>query len=234
MALGDYRIVPGLVTEEIGQEILVCDTDLAVVHRVSGPAADVLRQVLATGGAPVALESDDITSGLVTAGVLVAADAPADLVSRRSFVSAAAAVGAIGIVTLALPRAAAASSGDSNSDLLAGTDTFTVFVADFGFEYPTRDQSIPRDDRPDYIGVLWNQATEQEGGGPFIFKVTITGPIDNTVVVENLASLPPGTGSYTAIFVPGWTTGETINVAFTTTSLVTQVSGTVASGITRN
>jgi len=110
MALGDYRIVPGLVTEEIGQEILVCDTDLALVHRVSGPAADVLRQVLATGGEPVALESDDITSGLVAAGVLVAAGAPGDLVSRRSFVSGAAAVGAIGIVTLALPRAAAASS----------------------------------------------------------------------------------------------------------------------------
>jgi len=110
MALGDYRIVPGLVTEEIDQEILVCDTDLAVVHRVSGPAADVLRQVLASGGAPAALQDDDVTSGLVTAGVLVAADAPADLFSRRSFVNAAAAVGAMGIVTLALPRAAAASS----------------------------------------------------------------------------------------------------------------------------
>jgi hypothetical protein len=166
MALGDYLILPGLVTEEIGQEILVCDTDLAVVHRVSGPAADVLRQVLANRGAPAALESDDITSGLVAAGVLIAADAPGDLVSRRSFVSAAAAVGAIGIVTLALPRAAAASSGDGTSGFVA----LDPFVESTGSEgsFSVLVDVLPSGSDVD---IRWRTAA---GAAPFSYDYRIT------------------------------------------------------------
>lgn len=104
-----YRMAAGLVVEEVDGEFLVCDADRAVVHRVGGASGEVLRRVLVAGGAQVVLEGDDVVSGLQDVGVLVAADAAVGGVSRRSFVGAAA-VGAFGVVTLALPRAAAASS----------------------------------------------------------------------------------------------------------------------------
>jgi hypothetical protein len=217
MALGDYRIVPGLVTEEIGREILVCDADLALVHRVSGRAADVLRQVLANRGEPAALESDDITSGLVAAGVLVAAGAPGDLVSRRSFVNAAAAVGAMGIVTLALPRAAAASSvvggdvggGGGESNLPAAPSSAITTNFDFG---------------TGRLRVFWEPLP-----APFNYTYTIT-----------LSQGTTGTGALTGTLAAGETLiqifnidtpGGSISVQFTS---ITSPSSTGTSTFTRN
>jgi len=231
MALGDYRILPGLVTEEIGQEILVCDTDLAVVHRVSGPAADVLRQVLANRGAPAALESDDITSGLVTAGVLVSADAPADDVTRRSFVRAAAAVGAMGIVTLALPRAAAASSG--NVDGFNSSATPLVFVSvdpdNTGIDYPGFAANENDDVRT--VALRWVEKTAATGGGPFAFNVRITGSNSpDSFVPFTLTGLPsspraPATRVETQVTIPGWEAGESLTVDFVTRNVDPRVSG---------
>jgi hypothetical protein len=211
MALGDYRIVPGLVTEEIGQEILVCDTDLAVVHRVSGPAADLLRQVLATGGAPAALQDDDITAGLVAAGVLVAADAPAELVSRRSFVGAAAAVGAFGIVTLALPRAAAASSGDETTPPPEPTVSTVADPNRTQIQYPSDDGNFTLGRDVENIDVRWREASENPS--PFSWRVTVT-PTDGAtfaaVTSETFAAGP----AYRTVYVPGWLAGERATVTF--------------------
>jgi hypothetical protein len=180
MALGDYRILPGLVTEEIGQEILVCDTDLAVVHRVSGPAADVLRQVLASGGAPAALQNDDVTSGLVAAGVLVAVDAPAELVSRRSFVGAAAAVGAFGIVTLALPRAAAASSSIEG----AGGGGATPPPTSTGREGPFSFTVFSND--PTEVRLEWETI---QGQPSFTYSYTITQVSNGDVLAASVTNV---------------------------------------------
>jgi hypothetical protein len=222
MALGDYRILPGLVTEEIGQEILVCDTDLAVVHRVSGPAADVLRQVLATGGEPVALEGDDITSGLVAAGVLVSAEVPADLVSRRSFVSAAAAVGAIGIVTLALPRAAAASSTvDPSLVPPPPPPEPDPVVQGFRTQITYPDLDAPENELDRTARVFWGQTPAGSGGGAFTYQVTITGSLNSfNPIVRTFSS-----GVQNSVFIPEWKVGETITGVFVTTSLATPVSG---------
>jgi hypothetical protein len=222
MALGDYRIVPGLVTEEIGQEILVCDTDLAVVHRVSGPAADVLRQVLASGGAPVALESDDITSGLVAAGVLVAADAPGDLVSRRSFVGAAAAVGAMGIVTLALPRAAAASSNiDPNNSLPPEPDPL-INASLTQNQYPASAGEFTTGTAGENIQVRW---TDIPGEKSFFFRVLIEPAFgQGTFATVEATNIPSGS-SYTNFFVPGFEVENVARVRFFTIGLISNVTG---------
>jgi len=222
MALGDYRILPGLVTEEIGQEILVCDTDLAVVHRVSGPAADVLRQVLATGGGPAALESDDITSGLVAAGVLVAADAPADLVSRRSFVSAAAAVGAMGIVTLALPRAAAASSVVDPSLVPPSPPPDPVVAsANTQIQYPASVGTFSQGVAGENVQVRW---TEVSGETSFNFQVTIRPLFGNSFETIVSSAIQSG-DSYTTFYVPGLKVGDFLEVLFVTVGLISNVTG---------
>jgi hypothetical protein len=184
----------------------------------------VLRQVLATGSAPAALESDDITSGLVAAGVLVAVDAPADLVSRRSFVSAAAAVGAMGIVTLALPRAAAASSVVDPSLVPPPPDT-VVEAKLTGIEYPPGGNV-------DAVGVRW-QESDLPGGGSFSFRVRIEAFMDKDfnqfnptrVLVTSGVLLSTSGDDYQTILVPGWNSGEWIRVFFETVGLQTEIQG---------
>jgi len=188
-----------------------------VVHRVSGPAADLLRQVLATGGAPAALQDDDITAGLVAAGVLVAADAP-DLVSRRSFVSAAAAVGAIGIVTLALPRAAAASSAEVFVPATNPDGSFVTARNDFtGTTYFAG--------APNQIGVFWVQSN-----GAFNYQVVISqvnglnGPVIKELLRTTLPSVT-NTSSATILSPTGWTVGQRIRIEFFTIGLSNNVTG---------
>jgi hypothetical protein len=221
MAVRDYRIVPGLVTKEQDQdqEMLVCDTDSAVVHRVSGDTAAVLRQVLATGGGPVAFENDGITSGLVEAGVLVAVDAPAGFVSRRSLVSTAAAVGPIGIVALALPGAAAASSADDPDPSALESDPVVVTTLT-RISYPADNPVAGTGDSN--IEVRWLQFTGT-GGGAFTFQVSIIGNAANSQVSETRTNLASNTTH--TIFIANWADGEQITVTYVTTSLRNNVTG---------
>lgn len=213
MASSDHRTVPGLVPEASDQEILVSDTDHAAVDRVSGPAAAVLRRVLDAGGAPIALEDDGITTGLVNAGVLVPAVAPADAVGRRSFVGAAAAVGTTGIITLVLPGAAAAASpGGGDGDVAAATPT------------PSFTGSSYKGSQPGVVGVTW----EQNITGAFEFIVTITRTrLSGGTVVEDLLLTSVRLASDVEYFLqpPSWLSGETIRIDYATVDLTPTVNG---------
>jgi hypothetical protein len=211
------QIAPGIVVQDLGHELVICDEARAVVHRVDGPAATALRLVLGAEGAPVEVVVDDATTALIDAGVLIDLDAATtEQVSRRRMIAlGAAAAGAIGLVTMALPGAAAAASGDGPEP---GPADPVVGPTRTGVEYPDFTATNPETT----VGVRWTQVDAGLGGGSFTFQVTISGPNIATFVVSGLAS----GSAYTSIPVPGWQINETITISFFTTSLQNNIPGT--------
>jgi hypothetical protein len=114
-----YHLSEESRVEEFGDELLICSPANSAVHRMVGPAADAVRTALAAGHAGVELSDDETTLALVGAGILVQTPpqghemAPAgSRISRRRMIGVGAvAAGAVGLVTLTLPGAAAAASG---------------------------------------------------------------------------------------------------------------------------
>lgn len=96
---------PGLRIDRIGTEAVVLDPAGGRVHRLTGDSSEVLRLLVADGRevADLPARLAPAVLGLRTAGVLRGG------VGRRRAL-ATAAVGAVGIVTMALPTAAAATS----------------------------------------------------------------------------------------------------------------------------
>ena len=129
-------------------DVLVCDTDRAVVHTVRGVHAASMRQVIDHAAPDLDLPDDAVTLDLVTAGLLArcapdtdhdggplearpaahATDAPhtSTAVDRRRFLGLSA-TAAAGITTLALPTAAHAASHElpaaPTGDEYIGTNT---------------------------------------------------------------------------------------------------------------
>lgn len=123
-------------------DVLVCDTDRAVVHTVRGAHAASMRLVIDHTASDVDLPDDAVTLDLVTAGLLArcAPDTDHDghplearraghaspAVDRRRFLGISA-TAAAGITTLALPTAAHAASSElpaaPTGDEYIGTNT---------------------------------------------------------------------------------------------------------------
>lgn len=104
---GRLRVVPGVVVEELGGDLMVMVPGSPEVLTLSGESARVLRQVQA--GEAVA--SHDAVSELIDRGVLQATK-----LSRRGLIKAGAVGAGAGIAVMAMPGVAAASSV-----------TFTIF-----------------------------------------------------------------------------------------------------------
>lgn len=95
----------GLRVDRVGTEAVVLDPVAALVHRLTGPAAEVVAELVLRGRdvADLPARLAPAVAGLRQAGVLRGE------VSRRQALGTAA-VGAVGIMTLALPSAATAAS----------------------------------------------------------------------------------------------------------------------------
>lgn len=125
---GRLVVAAGLRTERVGGETVVLDGAMHLVHRLSGPAAEVLRAA-ADGIDPAALPARlRPAAGVLTElGVLCEERSPGvrvlpldRAVARRSALGLAAAA-AVGVASFALPTAgAAASTVTPTSGLLSG------------------------------------------------------------------------------------------------------------------
>lgn len=109
---------PGLRVDRLGTEVVVLDATSALVHRLNGPAAEVLNRVVLRGQAVADLPArlGPAVAGLREAGVLRGE------VPRRQALGAAAA-GTVGILTLVLPAAAAAATGGGDGVGTASDDS---------------------------------------------------------------------------------------------------------------
>ena len=123
---GSISLRDGLISESLNGEMVVLDSAAGVVHRLSGPALDVVALV-AEGESDVPAEYSDTVDHLLELGIVVARG-----MSRRTVLRAGTAAAAVGIVTLVLPSAAAASSGGGGDGVntfsdsqVSGTGSFT-------------------------------------------------------------------------------------------------------------
>jgi hypothetical protein len=169
---GSHRAMRrGLRIDRLGTEVVVLDAEAALVHRLTGPAAEVVNTVVMRDVAVDDLPSRlaPAVAGLREAGVL-RGDVP-----RRQALGAAVA-GAVGILTVVLPAAtAAASGGGGGGSVSTATDASTdgeIFglINVSGYTYrqflydvnkPT--QSFVVDGPPD--GILYADVLIVGGGG---------------------------------------------------------------------
>jgi hypothetical protein len=110
------RLTPGLWAETVGEDVLVLDADRAVVHHLSGASAEAVRAVVA-GHAPRSLPDDVrfalrtlVDSGLVTSEARL---------TRRGLLRTGGALAGVGLATIALPTAAAATSHEGDQNITA-------------------------------------------------------------------------------------------------------------------
>jgi hypothetical protein len=128
------RLKAELLIEEIDGAYLICDGDSGVVHRLEGPAAGLVGRL--RDGHEIDVSSDVVAATLVDLGILVSAPEVSGLemetergvvspMTRRRLLQLGAAATAVGVVTMVLPSAAAASSHDvpDPSDIAITTNT---------------------------------------------------------------------------------------------------------------
>ena len=115
----------GLRVDRVGTEAVVLDPVAALVHRLTGPAAEVMAELVMRGRdvADLPARLAPAVAGLRQAGVLRGE------VSRRQALGTAA-VGAVGIMTLALPSAATAASPGVGGSGGVATDVSVTGVTD--------------------------------------------------------------------------------------------------------
>ena len=196
------RINASLKTEVVNGEVLVLDSQSSVVHRLTGDAATYVTRLINEPGTE--LPDNEITAGLITSGIVEETS-----MSRRRLVATAASLAAMGIVTLALPSAAAAASGPVSGP--GGSNP--------GEEYQTPSITAKKT----VVGGLANQRIvevswfrdETGGSGAVIFDVVVSGAGVNNVPVT--ASGQIGLWS-SASLNSTWSTGETVTVTVTGTS----------------
>ena len=140
------------------------DASSGVVHRLSGPARELVEQVRAAGS--IVVDESDVSLALVEAGVLTVDGVP---LSRRKILGLAA---GLGIVSLSLPDAAAAASGGpgttappvgGESATTTSTSTTTTTVA------PGRPNAI--------TGMTGTDISGDSGSGAI--RLTFTAPANN-------------------------------------------------------
>lgn len=114
---------PDLIVDDVGTEVLICDPKGARVHRLEGDAAELARSMRAASH-PVECPMTPVLDGLLDAGIVMEHDdrhgglvTSGRTMSRRSMMGLGAAATAAGIITLALPEAAAAVSVDGFGDI---------------------------------------------------------------------------------------------------------------------
>jgi hypothetical protein len=135
------RIHPTLVAEEVGNDVVVMDSETQSVLSISGIPASVIKRVLA--GEPVEGKESGV-SELVSQGILVTE--AASTVSRRTLMVSGAAMSVGGVLALSLPVAAFASS----TPALLAAPVFTTVEG----ETRINRRNIGRDDADDQLTRL--------------------------------------------------------------------------------
>jgi hypothetical protein len=175
MVLPEVSLASGVVSERIGDEVLVIAPGASDAVRLSGPAAEMFLKVEAGTSVDV---SDPVVSELRTLGLLELRG-----VSRRGLIKAVAIGAGAGISVLAMPSVAAAASGGAGGPLvmtliewypspgLAGSGDFAVnigsAVPDFSFPDVDSDVTVEADDSP---GVgFWNTNGSADGVAFFAY-----------------------------------------------------------------
>jgi hypothetical protein len=108
------KINPSVVCEQVGDDVVVLDSENSAVVTLTGDNAKIVRLVLAGENLS---ETEPGVAELLAQGVLVSESSSG--LSRRSLVMSGAAVGVGGVVALSLPAAANASSVPSGQTLEA-------------------------------------------------------------------------------------------------------------------
>lgn len=102
----------GLVLESVGDELLVLDTETGAIHRLLPEAAQYLRMV-ERGEIATDIRASQTLHDLIDAGLIEVpptSEGPHGLTRRQMLGVAAATVGAVSVITAALPSAAAAAT----------------------------------------------------------------------------------------------------------------------------
>jgi len=107
----NHSLAGNVRIEAVGFDYFVYDTSTSEVQRITDRAAVALREVL-NGRDPVLMGLGDVLEILVDCGIVVPADG--SKVSRRRMLGLAAAASAVGIVTVSLPSAVAATSTEDD------------------------------------------------------------------------------------------------------------------------
>ncbi len=142
MVNDSVRVVTGVSVEILDNEVVVLDPRSGLVHRLTGMAAQVV-QTIHDGAHESAQWSEQELEAISVLADLGIVEAPSGL-SRRSLLTMAAAGAAVGVVTLALPGAAAAASvaGGPIYNVVNGTmathpmdqSTLVTFTQDGSFD----------------------------------------------------------------------------------------------------
>jgi hypothetical protein len=108
------KINPSVVCEQVGDDVVVLDSENSAVLTLTGDSAAVVRRLLA--GETVS-DTEPGLQELLAQGVLVSESSKG--LSRRSLVMSGMAVGAGGVLALSLPAAANASSSSLLTPIFA-------------------------------------------------------------------------------------------------------------------
>ena len=168
-------LAPGAVIEPVGDDVMVMTPGNTDILRISGPAADTLRTIVAGQPinplAPTVIELAD--QGIISTSGM----------SRRGLIRAGAIGAGAGIAFLAMPTAAMASS--SGPSPFVGTGTYRL-----GQVTPSErwDFTIVKTDFPDvglfdYSGLTIGGTTYGGGGGTeFQTWASFDGPYSGNVI----------------------------------------------------
>lgn len=114
-----FWLNPTLIIEELGDELLICDTEYSLVHRLEGEPAHMVKAFRAHGESPCEMPPSPTLDALVGAGIVLSvipteSDQGSSMrlppLSRRKLMRYGAVATTVGLATLALPEAAAAQS----------------------------------------------------------------------------------------------------------------------------
>jgi hypothetical protein len=197
-----YQVAPHCIIEQLGDELLICDPSREIALQVTGTTAQVFRQFQATGSLDGA-EPESIVS-LVDAGILLPVGQQG-LLGRRALITAGAGVVGLGIVALALPNAAAASSPsptpdptpDPTVDPVTPSSTPTVLV-------PERVSDSP------LIFIGWF-----DGSTPIPYTWSITGSDPATPALSATPSTLSSDGNFKSWFINNWQPGQRMDITIT-------------------
>lgn len=185
-------LAPGAVIEPVGDDVMVMMPGNTDILRISGPAADTLRTIVA--GQPVDPATPTVRE-LANQGIIQTSG-----MSRRGLIRAGAIGAGAGIAVLAMPTAAMASSPGPSP--FVGTGTYAVVGNFTNFTIAKND--YPDVGTSDYGTLTIGDATHGGGGGDefMVWQVSTAIPFTGDVVgtFSDFGKDPPVV--YTVTFSP--------------------------------
>lgn len=170
-----YKVSPGVIVEAVGFEYLVLHRSTGAVQRLENGSAVALREVLA-GRDPHSMGLGDVLEILVDLRIV---EPVGGAVSRRKLLGLSAAAAGVGIVTITMPQALAASSTeDDDISGLAAPDGFVSSTSGITINNQSTSGGIGLDadgntQRTD--GYFYSSARVANFPGSFQVRLTVVG-----------------------------------------------------------